>query len=208
MNRLDRETGHRLPKRGRQGFALIAVLGIAAVLLLLVSTLFLKAGVAHQDGISERSSTDSFYAAEAGMQTLTGRLSQLQFGSAAIPKAQLQINGQQIIANTTTATQASVTADVANGQLKTGQAYGSTGAIPQNLGSDLGYVIYSFKAYNGNTTICTQLCNLPASGVTRVEVEVLGFKGRSAATTLKTSINAGTGTPQTFLPATPTRFLP
>jgi hypothetical protein len=197
------------PRRST-GFVLVTVTALAALLLLLGSSLLLSTGAMRRDGIALRSSTDTFYAAEAGINSILARLTEQNYGTAsgAIALSTLQLNGTAAIVTGTgnNRTPVQVSADVASGSLALGSNY--YGATPQSLGTGLGFVVFCLNARtttgpwicNGGSTPPTSIAN----NVQQIDIAVIGFKGRSAATALSVSILPGTaGGTQNFFRSYP-----
>lgn len=182
--------------RNNSGFSLISVTLISTATLLLAGALFLQAGASRRDGISQRAGTDSFYAAETGINTLAGKLSQMGLGANAISytNANLLVNNQSIITSLNQ-TQASMAAAASGGQIQAGTAY--QGAVPQGIGNGLSYLIYevNISTCQNSTYPCNSL-NAPVAwdrttiptNVARLDVKAMGFRGRSVASNVSASI--------------------
>jgi hypothetical protein len=174
--------------RSRRGFSLVIVIAVTAVMFLLSAVLFLRNSSQRRDGLSQRAATDTFYAAEAGLNQLGGRLSAGQFGVSSIDLTTLPF------VTTANIDPAQAAADAANGTLGLGSAY--NGATPQVLGNGLGFVVYGVRSYtcNTGTVPCTQYtldAARPGSfnnSTARIDVQAIGFRDRGAATLLQVSI--------------------
>ena len=155
---------------------------------LLSAVLFLRNSSQRRDGLSQRAATDTFYAAEAGLNQLGGRLSAGQFGVNSIDLSTLPF------VTTANIDPAQAAADAANGTLRLGTAYSS--ATPQALGNGLGFVVYGVRSYTCTTgsVPCTQYtldAARPGSfnnRTARIDVQAIGFRDRGAATLLQVSI--------------------
>jgi len=183
-------------KRGQRGFSLIAVISVSVVMFLIATTLFLKVGAQRANAVAQRGESESFYAADAGINALAGRLSALGFGTNTIPSSALPFI---TTSNLTGLTQSDVTAAVLDGTISLSTTY--QGATPQSNGDDLGSLVYSFKAVAcqaGTSNLPNALCSadesnvistfpLPAN-IARIDVMSLGFRGKSVASNVAVSI--------------------
>jgi type II secretory pathway pseudopilin PulG len=150
-------------KRGQRGFSLIAVISVSVVMFLIATTLFLKVGAQRSNAVAQRGESESFYAADAGINALAGRLSALGFGTNTIPSSALPFI---TTSNLTGLTQSDVTAAVLDGTISLSTTY--QGATPQNNGDDLGSLVYSFKAVAcqaGTSNGANALCSADESNV-------------------------------------------
>jgi hypothetical protein len=187
-------------KRGQRGFSLIVVISISVVMFLIATTLFLKVGAQRANAVAQRGESDSFYAADAGINALAGKLSASGFGTKAIPSTALSF---VTASNLTTLTQADVTTAVLNGTISLNTAY--QGATPTNNGDGLGSLVYSFRAigcqagtFNGPNDPCDadeanvvstlNAANPLPANIARVDVMSLGFRGKSVASNVAVSI--------------------
>ncbi len=190
---------HNKKKRGQRGFSLITVISISVVMLLMATTLFLKVGAQRANNVAQRGATDSFYAADAGINALAGRLSVSSFGTATIPSTSLPF----VTTSNLNLSQADVTTAVLNGTISLGTTY--QGATPQDDGDGLGSLVYSFRAVScqaGTSNAPNAPCPVDESSVVtafnaatplpsnlaRVDVMSLGFRGRSVASNIAVSI--------------------
>ena len=190
---------HNKRKRGQRGFSLITVISISVVMFLIATTLFLKVGAQRANNVAQRGATDSFYAADAGINALAGRLSVSSFGTATIPSSRLPF----VTTSNLSLTQADVTTAVLNGTISLGTTY--QGATPQDDGDGLGSLVYSFRAVScqaGTSNAPNAPCPADESSVVtafnaatplpsnlaRVDVMSLGFRGRSVASNVAVSI--------------------
>lgn len=186
--------------RTQGGFSLLIVIGISAVILLLVSTLFMRAGADRRDRSAQRSTTNSLYAAEAGLNMLAGKLGAMGFGTSTtlnLGDPNLSYLVTDASENDEPIDQRKVVADVAAGRLAlTTTAYAD--AVPEKVGDDLGFLVYSVKASTCQVT--TKPCptanvqqvdlaaganTIDSSKVLWLDVEVVGFQGRSGVASLK-----------------------
>ncbi len=167
-------------QRSKRGFALFIVTILSAVMLLIVSTAFLHNGADRRDGIAERGTSDSLYAAEAGIHALAGKLSELGFGKETIASTSLPF-----VTTTGPLDKDTVTADLASGSIQLGASY--HGGVPQAIGNGFGYLVYRVDRFDadGNSLGAGAL----DSTVGKIEAQVLGFRGRNAAF-LKVAIKA------------------
>ncbi len=185
-------------KRGQRGFSLIVVISISVVMFLIATTLFLKVGAQRANAVAQRGESDSFYAADAGINALAGQLSASGFGTNAIPSSALSF---VTASNLTGLTQADVTTAVLNGTISLNTAY--QGATPTNNGDGLGSLVYSFQAFGcqagtanapnapcpaGNVITTLDATNPLPANIARVDVMSLGFRGKSVASNVAVSI--------------------
>jgi hypothetical protein len=187
-------------KRGQRGFSLIVVISVSVVMFLIATTLYLKVGAQRANAVAQRGESDSFYAADAGINALAGQLSASGFGTKTVSSTALSF---VTAGNLTGLMQADVTTAVLNGTISLNTAY--QGATPTNNGDGLGSLVYSFRAVgcqagtaNGPNTPCpadeTNVVNtlnatnpLPAN-IARIDVMSLGFRGKSVASNVAVSI--------------------
>lgn len=183
-------------KRGQRGFSLIVVISISVVMFLIAVTLYLKVGAQRANAVAQRAESDSFYAADAGINALAGQLSASGFGTNTISSTALPF---VTTSNLTGLTQSDVTTAVLNGTISLSTTY--QGATPQNNGDGLGSLIYGFRAVgcqagtsNGPNASCPadesnviSSFPLPAD-IARVDIMSLGFRGNSVASNVAVSI--------------------
>jgi hypothetical protein len=185
-------------QRGQRGFSLIIVISISVVMFLIATTLFLKVGAQRANAVAQRGESDSFYAADAGINALAGQLSASGFGTKAIPSSALSF---VTASNLTGLTQSTVTTAVLNGTISLNTAY--QGATPTNNGDGLGSLVYSFQAFGcqagtanapnapcpaGNLITTLDATNPLPANIARVDVMSLGFRGKSVASNVAVSI--------------------
>jgi hypothetical protein len=185
-------------KRGQRGFSLIIVISISVVMFLIATTLFLKVGAQRANAVAQRGESDSFYAADAGINALAGQLSASGFGTKTIPSSALSF---VTASNLTGLTQADVTTAVLNGTISLNTAY--QGATPTNNGDGLGSLVYSFQAFGcqagtanapnapcpaGNVITTLDATNPLPANIARIDVMSLGFRGKSVASNVAVSI--------------------
>jgi hypothetical protein len=197
--RLGVRLGNR-KKRGQRGFSLIVVISISVVMFLIATTLYLKVGAQRANAVAQRGESDSFYAADAGINALAGQLSASGFGTKTIPSTALSF---VTASNLTGLTQSDVTTAVLNGTISLNTAY--QGATPTNNGDGLGSLVYSFRAvgcqagtFNGPNDPCPadeanvvsswNATNPLPANIARVDVMSLGFRGKSVASNVAVSI--------------------